>query len=589
MWKLKGIVLCLFGMLLIAPAAQADFTMNNIDSNSTGSGEATGGARVSAPDAAGSTSFDSVNVNFDLDDGASAYIGSYAEAIDGTASASASGDLTNTETVNGDTVTAAIDGDTSATARREEDVDLMWNRNYALSSLQALVGTGTTDTAEGINTQTGFLFTNAHTEAGSTGSDDAGEPVDATASSSGTARAGYQFQGSRGPETASVDNADVNSTADVEEDSPQDTGATSFASALSLVRWTDEETFGQSFYAQVGITSLSGGWHNGNDGGAIVATANAAADVDLNFTYRPIANPSFSFIGNANGSTDSEAQIYENDAGSVYAYGTKAAVGHAGTATDNPAIALAWIVGNVEVNAEDNNFEGSGTGHAVNPAVLGESDFDPDPSMSVTTQYGTFSAAMGSSSLVNAEVLAQITTVEDDVTNPDIDLDAGENAIATAFGFAQAAYDQTATASIGTPGVTLFNVASENAFVGVGSITASDEADGDDPLLVRAVTYNLFGSASSPSYSGTVDNADSFSSIYEDENGVYQRMNSASADSVTGTNFPIAISHNEYDGTFEQSAAPILPNGDVPWWSLFGSTEGPFEHVSGAIIGGGGD
>ena len=76
-------------------------------------------------------------------------------------------------------------------------------------------------------------------------------------------------------------------------------------------------------------------------------------------------------------------------------------------------------------------------------------------------------------------------------------------------------------------------------------------------------------------------------SVIEDEDFIYHRDNSASADLVTGTNYPVAISHNQQDGTFEQTGAL--------WWQTFLEAVEPtpegtdFDHVTGAFIGGGGN
>ena len=162
-----------------------------------------------------------------------------------------------------------------------------------------------------------------------------------------------------------------------------------------------------------------------------------------------------------------------------------------------------------------------------------------------------------------------------------------DEAFATAFGFAIAAQNQASYANLGPN--ELFSLNTESAFVGFGAITAGDEdqgADPDSPFSATANAYNLFGAASSPTYSGLVNNGNASSSILEDENGVYQRANSASADLVSGTNYPVALAHNQMNGAVEFS--------NTPWWWGFWDETLPdvgedYDHLSGAFIGAGGN
>ena len=166
-----------------------------------------------------------------------------------------------------------------------------------------------------------------------------------------------------------------------------------------------------------------------------------------------------------------------------------------------------------------------------------------------------------------------------------MELDTGDEIQASAFGFAQASLDQTTDVAFGTPAVTIFDLASENAFVGFGSFVGADEGVGD--VIATADTYNLYGTASSPSFSGSVDKGGSSASVITDENGVFQRSNAASADSITGTNTPVGVSHNQMGGVLAQEGAI--------WWTGFMLPVEPaggdlmYDHLTGAFMGGGGN
>ena len=358
----------------------------------------------------------------------------------------------------------------------------------------------------------------------------------------------------------------------------------------AVVGWTDSPTEGQAFGSFVAVQSnaIADTFDsNTNDNGLPTANAASAGNADLEFTYRPIANPVFSFLGSAGGSTDASAEVIQRS-GYVLANGEKAAVGVNGTQTDLPPGAYAWIVGSVHLAVDDNaeriEFAGRGTGHAVNPAVPGETDVDPDPSMIVGTQYGTYSAAMGSSSLVNAEVTAEVemTPVSGQAFL------RGDEIVATAFGFAVANRDGDLSAAAGDPLVTLFDLGSEHAFVGQGSFVGADDgAITDHPFVdASAEVLNLFGIASSPSFTGALYNGDSAAAVtFNEDLGAHERTSSASADTVTGTNYPVAVSHNQFGGSFDQNA---------PWWTIFAPSEphlgdGEFVHLTFGFIGGGGN
>ena len=445
------------------------------------------------------------------------------------------------------------------------------------------------------NTETGVIFANADAEAVSTGSIDATAGTDAQATTKGSASVEYTFAGAGSPEIASVADVVQSSDANVDGDTTVVDPSVAIASTntASVVGWTDSPTEGQALGSFVAVQSnaIADTFDSDmDDNGLPTANAASAGNADLEFTYRPIANPVFSFLGSAGGSTDASAEVIQGS-GYVLANGEKAAVGVSGTQTDLSPGAYAWIVGSVHLAAaedsEADDFAGNGTGHAVNPAVLGESDVDPDPSMTVGTQYGTYSAAMGSSSLVNAEVTAEVemTLIEGEGLMAFL---GGDEIVATAFGFAVANRDADLSAAAGGPPVTLFDLGSEHAFVGQGSLVGADDGElPEDPVVnATAEALNLYGSASSPSYYGTMANGDSSASVAFDEDlGAYVRNSSASADTVTGTNYPVAVSHNQFGGSFEQNA---------PWWTIFAPSEphlgdGEFVHLTFGFIGGGGD
>ena len=550
--------------------------------------------------------------------------------------------------------------------------------NYAVSRLIAAGGQGTVEGNPFFNTETGFMLATADAEAVSRGSlEETDETPDAQASASGNAGVQYRFAGSPGPETVTVTDASV--TAEADEDypgivPPSSNTALAVASVQSLVGWTDSPTEGQQFGSGVGINSDA---TVGNvrstlpllliefatdefdlespDDGVFLeetalpeANAAAAGNAEVNFTYRPIS-PVFSFVGNATGSTGADVEITQGS-GILTASGGKNAVGRSGTQLDASPLALSWLAGSVDAVANSSSdydvvfdfiepeqneefgfllfplFAFNTRGYANNPAVLGDEEFDPDPSMTATTQYGTYSASMGSSSLVNSSVEAQATveaaTIEDGLDSHLIEYDdggPGPNLIevrharlsATAFGFAIATRDFDLSADVGNQ--EFFNLADDSAFIGMGGITGLDEptsnSEGGSQANVSANASNLFGVAVSPDHFGTLDNGNSSVAIGPNEDGVYERSPvNASVDLVTGDNYPVAISHNQADGALPFDAS------NAPWWQpfVFGNTlvtnltelseavlgDGDnveiigldaYDHVAGAFIGGGGN
>ena len=619
MLRLKWAILCVVGLLAAVPAVHADFTLTDPGVSGTGSGDAIGTAIISdtgpwdVPDVGGFMDTETVTPT----SAAIAFQESHVEALDGTGTVSTNvGAHTDTQVIGGNNVTATTSGSTSVSVDKENNPARATLFSEATSRLIAAGGTGTITNNEFFNTQTGFMLTNADAYAYSTGNDSADRTTitDVTADASGSANVLYRFAGSPGPETVSIADADVSSTADIDEDTTQQNvggivvpgaTATSNSYVIGKVGWTDSETLGQTFGAEVGINAESEAVTVDEDDDPPLATAAAAGNVDVDFTYRPIANPVFSFLGNAGGSAASDAAILDEDdrpadagfdndgVGTVQSAAGKNAVGVSGTAVDASPLALAWLHATVSVfdnpDVEEDDFQAIGNAVAINPAQFATQDPVYDPSMTVGTQYGTFSAAMGSSTLTNARVEASIEVLGED---DDEGLDDNEAVFASAFGFAVSALDRDMLGYVDSNlsgardagDSTLFNLASENAFVGQGSIALADleeddpteDAEGqhfddDTAVTVTANTYNLFGTASSPSFFGTMNNGDSSASItpvfeeFIDANDFevdhYDRASSASADSVTGTNYPVGLALNEMDTQ--------LGFNNVPWWTTY--------------------
>ena len=407
MMKIKWAVACLLGAFLLAPVAQADFTLTDPGVTGTGSGYSTGTAEITnggnfSPPHFGSVTQQDVTVGTAAD----AYQQSSVEAWDGTASARSSGNLTDTQDINGDTVTSTVNGSTSAVTQRDDTNQEASNEGYSLMS--ATGGTGAV--SNDVTTETGFMVVYSETYASSLGSDDPEAPVDTTVSVKGSAGVLYRFAGSPGPETARISDVDITASADVANSAQMDSQAESNGWALSLMSWTDDDTQGQVFNAQVGINAETSADQFGGAGDEdLDAQASTAANSTLNFNYRPIAAPAYSFVGNAGGTAEAQSFIdYPYDDGDITADAGKHAIARAGTSTDYPAFSMAWLAANVWADSDDDDFSGNAQASATNPAVLGDGQADPDPSMTATTQYGTFAAAMGSSSQTNAQVEAAV-------------------------------------------------------------------------------------------------------------------------------------------------------------------------------------
>ena len=587
MFRKRHAEFLLAAVVLVLPVCSwAAITMTNPSVSGTGSGNSMGTATITSEgpwDIQAPGFFDEATVT--PTGTAISFQQSHAIAWDGTATASTSGTITETGSgaTAGDSVTATTSGSTSATAQKENDPVRAELWNEATSRLLAAGGAGTV-AGPFFTTSTGFMIVDSWVHTDSTGSIDATAGTDASGSSKGGATVAYTFAGRSSAETLNLTSANVAATSDVNGDTTVvlPSFAHGEANAGGVMGWTDSPTTGQAFGSFLNLDSETyvDRLYDISVNALPSSTADAAGNLALSFVYRPIANPVFSMSGNVTGSTDSEAAITQGN-GYVEAQGIKAAVGTSGTQTDLPAGALAWIAGNAHIAATANIgietlFDGTAQGHAVNPAVLGAAEVNPDPSMTVGTQNGTFSAAMGSSSLVNAEVTA--IGVADELSPAD-------EVIASAFAFAAAVDDEFDTEAV--PGVGIYNLAGPYAFVGQGSIAAADTAeDGvENATSASASVLNMFGSATSPAYSGTLNNGDSDAVIAQDDDFVTQRTSSAGADSVSGTNYPVAIAHNQMFGTFTSDI-------NSPWFAMFPDTEpgiGDFDHLAVGFIGAGGN
>ena len=628
------LVVSIVTVLSVPAVAPADFTLTNPGVTGTGSGDATGTAIISdtgpwdVPDAGGFMDTETVTPS----SAAIAFQESHVEAHDGTGSVSTSvGTHTDTRVIGGNTVTATTSGSTFATVDKENNPPRALLFSEATSRLIAAGGAGTIIDNEFFNTQTGFMLADADAYAYSTGNDSADPATitDVTAGAKGSANVSYRFAGSPGPETVSIADADVSSIADINDDTTQQNlqnmgggvvpgaTATSNSYVIGKVGWTDSATLGRTFGAEAGVNAESEAEVVNDDDGPPLASAAAEGNVDVNFTYRPIANPVFSFLGNAGGSVASEAKIpegyerpedegFHNDgSGVVQSSAGKNAVGVAGADSDAGPLALAWIHATVfAASTWDDNFQAAGSAEAINPAQLGTQDPQYDPSMTVGTQFGAFSAAMGSSTLTNAQVNASVAVMGED---QDRGLEEGEAVFASAFGFSVASLNNTMNGYVDADGngdrnagdPDLFGLSGENAFAGVGSVALADTHEDDDGLAVTgtADAVNLFGVASSPSYYGTINNGassasvtpvfETFNNADDFEVGYYRRASSASADNVGGTNYPNALAHNQMFG--------LLGNENAPWWSTYAEpsdmffSDGLFEHLAVGFIGGGGN
>ena len=572
--KLKRVFLCLsMAAILLPAAAWADFSMTDPSVSGFGSGESESTATFynEGPYGVWAPGFGET-ARLTETEAVTAYQSSTAAAYNGTAEASTSGTIVRSgDGVNdGDSVTVTIAGSTDADAQKESDPSLYPNSAYA--RLLATGGAGAVESPF-FDTATGYMALDFTVTTVSTGSTDLTADTDASSSAKGGAVVEYTFAGQPGPETMNLDNSDISSTADVDQGEASIASARNRANSGGVVGWTDDLT-GLALGSFLNLDSESTAVRVGSQAvtGLPTATADAAGTLDVDFVYRP--QDEFSFAGDVNGSTDSEAAVTQGN-GYAEAQGIKAAVGTAGTQTDLPTGALAFVSGSVEMGGYEANgaelFGGVAEGHAVNPAVLGEADFDPDPSMTVGSQYGAFSASMGSSSLVNAEVTA--TGEANEYENTD-------NLMAVAYGFA-AAYAENDNNPYLTSAVA--DGTQPFAIVGQGSLVGADTApDGTaNTTAATANVPNMFGAASSPDFTGTMNNGDSSGSIAQDDDLVFQRLSSASADSVTGTNLYEAIALNQMFHTFDGTTVP-------PYADIFNGLITNLDHyATGRIIGGG--
>ena len=580
-----------FGILVLAAApAWATVSMNNASVSSGGSGNAMGTASITSegpfdvqePGFGGTATVTPSGT-------AISFQQAHAIAWDGTANASTSGTIVEVGSgVNaGDSVVATTAGSTSATAQKVNDPVRAALFNEATSTLVAAGGAGGV-VSNFFTTSTGFMMANAQVEADSTGSEDATASADASGSVKGAASVLYTFAGNSIAESLGVSSANVAATADVDGDTSvaNPSTASGVANAGGVLGWTDNLTgFGLGAFLNLDSETVADRPGSQADNALPTATADAAGDVQVAFVYDPPAgsqgSDDFSMVGQVTGSTDSEAEVTQGN-GIVEAQGIKAAVGTAGGQTDLGTGVMAWLAGNVRMEGYAANggadlFDGEGEGHAVNPAVLGADEpVDPDPGMAITTQFGAFSAYIGSSSLVNAEVTA--TGVADE-------FEENDTLVASAFAFATSFNTDNDTAAV--PGVGIYDLAGPYAFVGQGSIAATDTGDDgvENATAASASVLNVFGTASSPAYTAALNDGASAASVAQDDDFVTQRAASASADSVSGTNYPVAISHNQMFGTFDSDA-------NSPWFNIFFATEpqvGDFDHLATGFIGGGGD
>ena len=141
MTKTKWAIVCLMGVFLLSPAARADFSLTDPGVTGSGSGVSFGTAVIASGGDYWIPHYGFFNEQeITSDTVADIYQESDVEAWDGTASVSTSGNLTNTQDVNGDTVTVTTNGSTSAATQRDDDAEESYNYSYA--GIGATGGTG---------------------------------------------------------------------------------------------------------------------------------------------------------------------------------------------------------------------------------------------------------------------------------------------------------------------------------------------------------------------------------------------------------------------------------------------------------------
>ena len=577
-----------FAIVLLPAVGSADFNMSGVGVSSTANGDAIGTAEIGAE----SDGF-TVPTNGFLDTqdvtpegGAMLFQEAYIGTDGGKATASTSVDsATNTQQDGDNTVTATMNG--SAIAEGEGSV------NDTSSFMVAAGGSGQVEGNRFFDTKTGFMLANAdifNRSIGWTG-------ATSNAQVKGDASVAYRFAGQSEEETVSVSDASVSTESDLDL-----LGSTSNRTWVQgLAAWTDDPTGGLTIGSAAGVNSEAAlGLIFSDIVEPLTSTSNASGLVNVDFNYRPVSVPAFSFAAGAGGSTDADTEITQG-AGSIMANGGNNAVGRAGTTPDAGPLAMTWVAGSVGAGSlagvlGNAGFAFNGNASATNPAVLGDSGSDPDPRMTVTTQFGTYSAAMGSSSPANATAEAQVEVTADDTDSGLFARDNYDYVTATAVGFSQASQDWENNANIG--GVTLYDLTGSNAFTGTGAVVGLDEPVGNSEAVASAQTQNLFGSAFSTDHFGTIEGGESVTTIGPDEDGVYQRSPvGAGASRVTADSYLTGVSHNLAEGMWGFGGSTDEPGdlGGAVWWRLFadfglaGPNSDPYDNLAGAFIGGGGN
>ena len=529
-------------------------------------------------------------------------------AWDGEGEAGAQGAISSShEQADGDTITTEVDGKISAVAARENGIQQDIGQTGAFSKLWAVGGNGEVDTRDFYTNQEFVLaLSQARTWSIGNPQDDpataADESQPAVAHAEGDASVQYTQNGTNS--TAGVTDTEADSTSNMTNyhpDNDWDDMTKERAYVISVAGWENGPA-GVTMAGFAGVNAETraqrfGGLLGSTDEDRIGPAPESSAEVGGSASLSLNVAPLFSINGKAGGFAESVSDI-DSGIGEIESTAGKNAFGQTGTATDSTPIALAWIAGTVGVDAA---AQGRGYAHAVNPAVLTDQSSDPDPSMTVTSTTGTYSAAMGSSSLANAEVTAEVIVDNSDPDDP-FGGAYGET-ITSAFSFARAAQNDDFSASetdwddpVNGPthgDIDIFDAGGESAIVGFGGIIGVDSVEnpGDDIQTTTAQTANLFGAAASPNFFGGLSNGSSDNSIiYNEETddfvmiGPYVtgteaiRSNSASADELTGTNYANAIAFNELLGILDTT-------DNAPWLGMFQNyvldgPDDPYTHVS---------
>ena len=581
-------VLAVFAIVLFPAVGSADFNLTGVDVSSTAGGEAIGTAEIGAESDGFIVPTDGFLEVQDVtpEDGAMLFQEAYIETGFGTASASTSVDsATNTQSDGDNTVTAAMSGSASAEGEGAG--------NEISSFMVAAGGSGQIEGNLFFDTRTGFMLADAdilHSSLGIFAST-------SNAQVEGNASVAYRFAGQSEEEKVSVSDASVSTESETDFFSATD----SMTWVQGLVAWTDD-LGGVTIGSAAGVNSNMDLSQIYDAFGPSDSSADASGQVNIDFTYRPVAGPLFSFTADASGSAEADAGITQGS-GDVSVTGGQSAVGRAGTSDAGSPLAMSWIAGSVAAVGYSGSFishEGfafNGNASAVSPANLEAPDADPVPNMTVTSQFGTYSAAVGSSSTANASAEAQVEVTADDTGSGLFSLSDDNQIVATAVGFSQASRDWENRANIGD--VILYDLAGSNAFTGTGAVVGLDEPVGNAEANASAQTQNLYGSASSPDHFGTIEDGSSETTVGPDDEGVYQRSPvEAGASRITADNYITAVSHNLADGIWGFGGGPDEESGDLGgavWWQVFadgfyaGPDSIPYDNLAGAFIGGGGN